>query len=237
MADPGPAVSQPGKPLSFSVNINPIGNLFAVFHHLDDPPVFEYLLFTSEPANESAAELNVLLMHQLEIEDQPLLFSVARRGDRVDRLFGVSLVNVIQQFLAEIDRRQQPSAFESSDAIAGRLTLWCNVASEVPRPAAAPRPASAADEQGPAPSGQQQDKEKNPLLAAANLSAQKFWTRVETDIGGGILHLLVVILHLSLSGMPSCAMCVCRRDCVAVCQEQGWQPFGLGEACYHCRCL
>ena len=102
-------------------------------------------------------------MHQLETEDQPLLFPVARRRDRIDRLFGVSLVSVIQQFLAVIDRRQQPLAFESSDAIAGRLTLWCNVAAEVPRPAAAPRPASAADEQGPAPSGQQQDKEKNYL--------------------------------------------------------------------------
>lgn len=199
MADPSSLWAQPDMLQAFSVTVMPSGHLAS-----EDLQSFDYVLFTSEPAEESASGLTLFVMKRLDLQVQPLFYvSIAGKA------LGLVLDRIISRFLGEIAKQQQ-SAFDQSDAIAGQLTIFCDLAA--PRPAPAARPASATDKQGPALSGQQQGKGTNALSAAANEAVQKYWNRISTDLEG-TLHLLVLILHSSLSGILSRAHCVCRQAC------------------------
>ena len=172
MADPGHAVPQPGKLEAFSVSVHPVGYLASSMPDLEG---FVFMLFTSQPAEDSATELKDSLMHQLKLEDQPVFF-VSSDGN----LFAKTLSSIMDRFLWEMSRGQQQSAFEHSDAALGQLVIFCDLThaeikvQTAPRPAPAPKLASAADDQGPAPSGQQESREDSMLNAAANEAVQKY---------------------------------------------------------------
>ena len=200
MADPSSFWAQPDILQSFSVTVMPIGHLAS-----ENLQSFDYVLFTSESAEQSASGLTVFVKQRLDLQVQPLFYvSIAGKP------LGLVLDRIISRFLGEIASNQQQSAFDQSDAIAGQLTIFCDLAA--PRPAPAARPASATDKQALAPSGQQQGKGINALSAAANEAVHKYWNRISTDLEG-TLHSLVLILHLSLSCILSRAHCVCRQAC------------------------
>ena len=132
MADPSSLWAQPDM-LSFSVTVMPIGHLAS-----ENLQSFDYVLFTSESAEQSASGLTVFVKQRLDLQVQPLFYvSIAGKS------LGLVLDRIISRFLGEIASNQQQSAFDQSDAIAGQLTIFCDLAA--PRPAPAARPASATD--------------------------------------------------------------------------------------------
>ena len=132
MADPSSLWAQPDMLQTFSVTVMPSGHLAS-----EDLQSFDYVLFTSEPAEESASDLTVFVTKRLDLSGPAfVLCQHCWKGPWL----GVGPYH--QQVPGEIAKQQQ-SAFDQSDAIAGQLTIFCDLAA--PRPAPAARPASATD--------------------------------------------------------------------------------------------
>ena len=92
MADPSSLWAQPDMLQTFSVTVMPSGHLAS-----EDLQSFDYVLFTSEPAEESASDLTVFVTKRLDLQVQPLFYvSIAGKA------LGLMLDRIISRFLGRL---------------------------------------------------------------------------------------------------------------------------------------
>lgn len=92
MADPSSLWAQPDMLQTFSITVMPSGHLAN-----EDLQSFDYVLFTSEPAEESASDLTVFVTKRLDLQVQPLFYvSIAGKA------LGLVLDRIISRFLGRL---------------------------------------------------------------------------------------------------------------------------------------